>query len=128
MTPTYGVSPSRPKHMVYLGYDDIKELRLYIHTDGDMKGTHITNQYSIDDTNKLKTQESKPSPRHMVQELGWFCSPESFSSICNDLDLPQGRLQGLDQPQALRAWVQELVQILDETCADMWACNNGNIL
>ncbi|KAF2736096.1 hypothetical protein EJ04DRAFT_522218 [Polyplosphaeria fusca] len=87
MTPTYGVSPSRPKHMVYLGYDDIKELRLYIQTDGDTKGAHITNWYSINDyTNKLKIQESKPSPRHMVQELGWFYSPESFSSICNDLD------------------------------------------
>jgi hypothetical protein len=114
--------PLRPppsRYLVLTGLDMDLNLYLYIDTSlTNAMGVHRCDRYCLQSSTGVVKKQQDITPKHAVQQLGWFSEPATFETIC--LSQPVQ----LDTP--FDTWILALMADLDQNYAHLWIRNRGN--
>jgi hypothetical protein len=81
----------------------------------------------------MKNEDRAPSPKFVIQELGWFSAPTIFKTIVSNVPIPtvavavQQNNNASHEDRVFCAWIDDVLRALDlPQNANNWQRNDGN--
>ncbi|KAF2124740.1 hypothetical protein P153DRAFT_360923 [Dothidotthia symphoricarpi CBS 119687] len=120
---------TRHAHLVYVGRDLGRPLKLYIYLHQKMTSTHICDSYYPQLTTGITRRgRAVRSPEFMLEELGWFSNPVDFVPICKSQPVQEAPSSQPDQDVTFNAWKLALLNDLEQNYGHLWSRNEDNVL